>query len=110
MFIDQKVPNRLLQIRAETPFVRVGSSEQPAGEHDGLEETLSQIFRVVAISSDGGNEGSDGRVIPLGEFVQRRGRLVAAAGSLREQIPGREGELLAYWRNLLLHVFRGQRT
>ena len=110
MFIDQKIPNRLLQIRAEAPLVRVGSSEQPAGEHHGLEETLGQILRVGPISSDGGNEGADGRVIALGEFIQRRRRPVAVARSFREEIPGRQGELLAYCRTLLLPVFRGQRT
>jgi hypothetical protein len=84
--------------------------EEAAGQDDGLEETLGQIFRIVGITGDGGNEGADGRVIPLGVFVQRRGRLGAVAGSCREEIPGRQGEWLADWRTLLLPVFRGQRT
>jgi hypothetical protein len=84
VFIDQKIPNRLLQVRTEAPPVRVGSPEQPAGEDDGLEETLGQILRVAVISSKGGNEGADGGVIPFGEFVQRRGRLIAVPRSFRE--------------------------
>jgi hypothetical protein len=90
--------------------VRIGSLEQPTGEHDGLEETLGQVVSIAMISSDGGNEGADRRVIPLGEFVQRRGRLVAVSGSFLEEIPGRQGEWLADWRTLLLPVFPGQRT
>jgi len=110
VFIDQKVSNRLLQIRPETPFVRVGLSKEPARQNDGLEETLGQIVRIAVISRDGGDEGADGRVIPLGKFVQRRGRLAAVAGSFRKEIPGCRGELLAYRRTLLLPVFLGQRT
>jgi hypothetical protein len=108
--VGQEIPDRLLQIRAETPFVRIRSHEQAAGQDDRLEEALGQILRIGGIARDRRNEGSDGRVIPLGEFVQRRGRLGAVAGSFREQVPGCEGELLADWRTLLLPVFRGQRT
>jgi hypothetical protein len=90
--------------------VRIRSHQQAAGQDDGLEETLGQILRIGGIARDSRNEGADGCVIPLGEFVQRRGRVGAVAGSFREEIPGREGKLLAYWRTLLLPVFRGQRT
>jgi len=90
--------------------VRIRSHQQAAGQDDRLEEALGQILRIGRISSDSRNEGADGRVIPLGKFVQRRGRLGAVAGSFREEIPGRQGELLADWRTLLLPVFRGQRT
>ena len=85
--------------------MRVGLSKEPARQHDGLEETLGQIVRIAVISSDGGDEGADGRVIPLGKFVQRRGRLAAVAGSFRKEIPGCRGELLAYRRTLLLPYF-----
>ena len=110
MFIDEEVPDRLLEIRTETPLAWIRFHEEPAGQDDRLEEALGQILRFGGIASDGRNERADGGVIPLGEFVQRRGRVGAVAGSFREEIPGREGELLADWRTLLLPVFRGQRT
>ena len=107
-FVDQEIPNRLLQIRAETSFVRICSHEEAARQDDRLEETLGQILCIGGIASDRRNEGADGRVIPLGEFAQRCGRVVAVTGRFRKEIPGRQRELLAYWRTLLFPVFRGQ--
>jgi hypothetical protein len=64
--------------------VRIGSREQAAGEDDGLEEALGQIFRVAGTSPNRRDEGADRRVIALNKLVQRRGRLLAVARGLRE--------------------------
>src|SRR5438093_1595278 len=74
------------------------------------EEALGQILRIRGVVNHRRDEGADGRVVPLGKLVERRGRRAAVAGSVREQIPRRERELPAYRRTLLLRVFGGQRT
>jgi hypothetical protein len=91
-------------------FLRIRMHEQTAGEDGRLEETLRQILRVGGVLDDRRDEGLDRRVVPLGEFVERRGRLAAVPRRVREQIPRRRRELLADLRTLPLRVFRGQRT
>jgi len=67
--VGQEIPDRLLQIRAEASFVRIRSHQQAAGQDDRLEEALGQILRIGGTAGDRRNEGSHGRVVPLGEFV-----------------------------------------
>jgi hypothetical protein len=110
VFVDQKVSNGLLQVGAKTALLRIRAPEQPAGKHDRFEKPLRQILGVALVPDQRRNEGADGRVVAVGELVEGPRRLVAAARRFSEEIPGRQGKLLAYPLRLLLPVFRGQRT
>ena len=48
--VDQEIPNRLLEIRPERPFVGIGAREETPGQDDSLEEPLRQIVDVGGAS------------------------------------------------------------
>jgi hypothetical protein len=93
MFVDEKVADRLLEVRTEPALLRVRLREEPAGEDGGFEEPLRQILDLGGMARRRGDERADRCVIALGEFVQRGGRMVAVARRLGKEIPRGRREL-----------------
>src|SRR5262249_56995498 len=89
MFVDEKVPDGLLQVRPEAAFRPVGAEKKATRENGGDEELLRQLLGGRGVSNDRRNIGPDSGGITVGGLVVRPG--VPRGTCLRrlsEQRPG----------------------